>query len=182
MENELNSLAVLKRRRLDGTESEAVFEKRRCIDSSHHSDWSDDDDPDWNDPDYDDGWIESELDRQHWEAEELAREAHDVEVMIDWEQDLRQLGLLAKAGQSRSLTEHIIEDHAEFWCLCLAIPRVYISDSVDEWYDEDTPAARSAAARLRIPRRNVFTIGDEELAREAHDLEFMSRNSPGIHL
>ena len=210
MENELNSLAVLKRRRLDGTESEAVFEKRRCIDSSHHSDWSDDDDPDWNDPDYDDGWIESELDRQHWEAEELAREAHDVEVMIDWEQDLRQLGLLAKAGQSRSLTEHIIEDHAEFWCLCLAIPRVYISDSVDEWYDEDTPAARSAAARLhtggyvitsihrvyisdsvdewydedthaarsaaarlRIPRRNVFTIGDEELAREAHDLEFM---------
>ena len=173
MENELNSLAVLKRRRLDGTESEAVFEKRRCIDSSHHSDWSDDDDPDWNDPDYDDGWIESELDRQHWEAEELAREAHDVEVMIDWEQDLRQLGLLAKAGQSRSLTEHIIEDHAEFWCLCLAIPRVYISDSVDEWYDEDTPAARSAAARLRIPRRNVFTIDDEELAREAHDLEFM---------
>ena len=112
MENELNSLAVLKRRRLDGTESEAVFEKRRCIDSSHHSDWSDDDDPDWNDPDYDDGWIESELDRQHWEAEELAREAHDVEVMIDWEQDLRQLGLLAKAGQSRSLTEHIVETTA----------------------------------------------------------------------
>ena len=80
----------------------------------------------------------SSLDRQHWEAQELAREAHDVEVMIDWEQELRQLGLLAKAGQSRSLTEHIIEDHAEFWCLCLAIPRVYISDSVDEWYDEDT--------------------------------------------
>ena len=43
-----------------------------------------------------------------------------------------------RRGQSRSLTEHIIEDHAEFWCLCLAIPRVYISDSVDEWYDEDT--------------------------------------------
>ena len=51
--------------------------------------------PDWNGPDYDDGWIQSELDRQHWEAQELAREAHDVEVMIDWEQELRQLGLLA---------------------------------------------------------------------------------------
>ena len=49
--------------------------------------------PDWNGPDYDDGWIQSELDRQHWEAQELAREAHDVEVMIDWEQELRQLGL-----------------------------------------------------------------------------------------
>ena len=44
----------------------------------------------------------------------------------------------AEAGQSRSLTEHISEAHAEFWCLCLAIPRVYISDCVDEWYDEDT--------------------------------------------
>ena len=50
--------------------------------------------------------------------------------------ELQELG--HKAGQSRSLTEHIIEDHAEFWCLCLAIPQVYISDSVDEWYDEDT--------------------------------------------
>ena len=50
---------------------------------------------DWNDPDLDDGWIQSELDRQHWEARELAREAHDVEVMIDWERELRQLGLLA---------------------------------------------------------------------------------------
>ena len=50
----------------------------------------------------------------------------------------RRCGSGHKAGQSRSLTEHIIEDHAEFWCLCLAIPRVYISDSVDEWYDEDT--------------------------------------------
>ena len=84
----------------------------------------------------DDGWIESELDRQHWEAQELAREAHDLEFMLFWEQELQELG--HKAGQSRSLTEHIIEDHAEFWCLCLAIPRVYISDSVDEWYDEDT--------------------------------------------
>ena len=56
-----------------------------------------------------------------------------------WEQELQELGHIGhKAGQSRSLTEHIIEDHAEFWCLCLAIPRVYISDSVDEWYDEDT--------------------------------------------
>ena len=56
-----------------------------------------------------------------------------------WEQELQELGHIGhKAGQSRSLTEHIIEDHAEFWCLCLAIPQVYISDSVDEWYDEDT--------------------------------------------
>ena len=124
----LNSLAVLKRRRLDGKESEAVNEKRRCIDSSHHSDWSDDD---WSDPDP--GWIESELDRQYWEAQELAREAHDLEFMLCWEQELQELG--HKAWQSRRLTEHIIEDHAEFWCLCLAIPRVYISDSVDEWYD-----------------------------------------------
>eukprot|EP01048_Picozoa_sp_COSAG05_P005049 COSAG05_NODE_291_length_12036_cov_15.352266_1_plen_93_part_00 len=45
-------------------------------------------------------------------------------AMSSWEQELQELG--HKAGQSRSLTEHIIEDHAEFWCLCLAIPRVYI--------------------------------------------------------
>ena len=59
-----------------------------------------------------------------------------MEFILLWEQELQELG--HKAGQSRSLTEHIIEDHAEFWCLCLAIPQVYISDSVDEWYDEDT--------------------------------------------
>ena len=88
---------MTKRRRLDGRESEAEAEKRR------HGYYEIDDDDDWDDPplephwdpDYDDGWIQSELDRQHWEAQELAREAHDVEVMIDWEQELRQLGLLA---------------------------------------------------------------------------------------
>ncbi len=80
----------------------------------------------------------SEGDEPDWEDEamEAAREAHDLEFVLLWEQELQELG--HKAGQSRRLTEHIIEDHAEFWCLCLAIPRVYISDSVDEWYDEDT--------------------------------------------
>jgi len=145
----LNSLAVLKRRRLDGKESEAVNEKRRCIDSSHHSDWSDDD---WSDPDP--GWIESELDRQYWEAQELAREAHDLEFMLCWEQELQELG--HKAWQSRRLTEHIIEDHAEFCRSCT--PRM-LATELDRQYWEA-----------------------QELAREAHDLEFMSRNSPGIHL
>ena len=139
-----------------GKESEAVNEKRRCIDSSHHSDWSDDDDPDWNDPDYDDGWIESELDRQHWEAEELAREAHDVEVMIDWEQDLRQLGLLAKAGQSRSLTEHIIEDHAEFCRSCT--PRMLAQDHARRAWEGAVHVGYGAGQYWEA----------QELAREAH--------------
>ena len=61
-----------------------------------------------------------------------------------------------KAWQSRRLTEHIIEDHAEFCRSCT--PRM-LATELDRQYWEA-----------------------QELAREAHDLEFMSRNSPGIHL
>ena len=114
-----------------------------CSPSSRRIRWSDDeepDDPEWMDgTGYDDPDAYWDDDRVREAEEELAREAHDLEFILLWEQELQELGHIGhKAGQSRSLTEHIIEDHAEFWCLCLAIPRVYISDSVDEWYDEDT--------------------------------------------
>ena len=72
------SLAVLKRRRLDDKESEAEAEKRRHGYYLSDDGWNDPDYDDLSDPDPDDGWIESELDRQHWEAQELAREAHDL--------------------------------------------------------------------------------------------------------
>ena len=80
---------------------------------------------------------------------DLAREAHDLEFMLCWEQELQELG--HKAWQSR-----IIEDHAEFCRSCT--PRM-LATELDRQYWEA-----------------------QELAREAHDLEFMSRNSPGIHL
>ena len=117
--------------------SEAIAEKLALAYSSRWSDDKEPDDPEWMDgTGYDDPDAYWDDDRVREAEEELAREAHDLEFILLWEQELQELG--HKAGQSRSLTEHIIEDHAEFWCLCLAIPRVYISDSVDEWYDEDT--------------------------------------------
>ena len=145
----LNSLAVLKRRRLDGKESEAVNEKRRCIDSSHHSDWSDDD---WSDPDP--GWIESELDRQYWEAQELAREAHDLEFMLCWEQELQELG--HKAWQSRRLTEHNIEDYAEFCRSCT--PRMLAQDHARRAWEGAVHVGYGAGQYWEA----------QELAREAH--------------
>ena len=110
--------------------SEAIAEKLALRYSSRWSDDKEPDDPEWMDgTGYDDPDAYWDDDRVREAEEELAREAHDLEFILLWEQELQELGHIGhKAGQSRSLTEHIIEDHAEFWCLCLAIPQVYISD------------------------------------------------------
>ena len=82
--------------------SEAIAEKLALRYSSRWSDDKEPDDPEWmdgtgyDDPDayWDDDRVREAEDRQHWEAFQRAREAHDLEFMLFWEQELQELGHL----------------------------------------------------------------------------------------
>ena len=98
--------------------------------------------------------LATERDRKYWEAQELAREAHDLEFMLCWEQELQELG--HKAWQSRRLTEHNIEDYAEFCRSCT--PRMLAQDHARRAWEGAVHVGYGAGQYWEA----------QELAREAH--------------